>query len=246
MKKILLIILPLLLIVGCGKKDGVHTTYHEYYPNNKKEEGNYKDGKKIGKWTKWYNEGWVLYEANYKDGKLDGLYEQYVEVYNGSPIREESEDYIYGNLELTGNYKDGKKDGKWQTGFMSRTRLDGNYKDGKREGKWIEFEHIYLSSGTSDTVKINTTIFYENDKMVNIIDHRKKSSVTSADCSDSGMEKLARSRSQLLGTVEIFSDFGGGSYFVKFISDGRRYEGFMQLKCRNGKAEVVKSKWDLS
>ena len=28
----------------------------EYYPNgNKKEEGNYKDGKQVGNWT-WYNE----------------------------------------------------------------------------------------------------------------------------------------------------------------------------------------------
>ena len=33
MKKTLLIILPLLLIVGCGKKDGLHT---EYYDDEKK------------------------------------------------------------------------------------------------------------------------------------------------------------------------------------------------------------------
>jgi len=46
MKKILLIALPLLLIVGCGKKDGIHTTYHDDEKKYKSEETTYKDGKK--------------------------------------------------------------------------------------------------------------------------------------------------------------------------------------------------------
>ena len=35
-------------------------------------EGNYKDGKRDGKWTHWYEDGLKWSEKNYKDGKQDG------------------------------------------------------------------------------------------------------------------------------------------------------------------------------
>ena len=40
-----------------------------------KEEGNYKDGKKDGKWVSYWGNGKVEIEGNYKDGKKDGLQE---------------------------------------------------------------------------------------------------------------------------------------------------------------------------
>ena len=54
MQKLLLIVLPLLLIVGC-EKNGLHI---EYYKNGKKKsEGIYKNGKKDGLWSYWYKNG---------------------------------------------------------------------------------------------------------------------------------------------------------------------------------------------
>jgi uncharacterized protein len=43
------------------------------YENGQKEkEGQYIDGKLIGKLTTWYESGQKKSEANYKNGKLDG------------------------------------------------------------------------------------------------------------------------------------------------------------------------------
>ena len=43
----------------------------EYYENGQiKEEGNYKDGKREGKWTEYYENGQIEWEENYKDGEL--------------------------------------------------------------------------------------------------------------------------------------------------------------------------------
>ena len=43
----------------------------EYHPNGiKKEEGTYKDGKKDGLWTYWYENGRKRSEGTFKDGEL--------------------------------------------------------------------------------------------------------------------------------------------------------------------------------
>ena len=55
----------------------------------------YKDGKKDGKWTKWYKDGEKKYEKNYKDGNKDGKWTEWHK--NGQKKKEE-------------NYKDGKKE----------------------------------------------------------------------------------------------------------------------------------------
>ena len=65
------------------------------YDNGQKErEGNYKDGKRDGKWT-WRNKrGQKVKQKNYKNGKLDGKLIEWFQ-FNGEIKREE-------------NYKNGK------------------------------------------------------------------------------------------------------------------------------------------
>ena len=50
-------------------KDGLHTEirYGDKY------EGHYKDGKKEGTWTSWYENGQKKYEDTYKNGKNHGI-----------------------------------------------------------------------------------------------------------------------------------------------------------------------------
>ena len=55
-------------------------------------EGNYKDGKRDGKWTSWYEDGLKLSEGNYKDGKQDARWTWWDEN---------------GQIESEKNYKDG-------------------------------------------------------------------------------------------------------------------------------------------
>ena len=66
-----------------------------YYANSqiKKTKGNFKDGKKDGKWTNWYEDGQKQCEVNYKDGKLDGKWIEWDES---------------GRKQSEVNYKDGK------------------------------------------------------------------------------------------------------------------------------------------
>ena len=92
MKRLLLIVLPLLLIVGCSKpiedstlikKDGL--MYHpdskelysgkvisKYIGGKKKIEGSYKDGKKDGLFIQWYENGKKISEVNFNNG-IKGL-----------------------------------------------------------------------------------------------------------------------------------------------------------------------------
>jgi antitoxin component YwqK of YwqJK toxin-antitoxin module len=87
--------------------DGLFTKFYE--SGRKKLEGNYKNGKKDGLWTVWYdvNEGRdninkIKNELTYKDGKKHGLFTKWDDVsFSGDGIVEK------------GNYKDGKKDGLW-------------------------------------------------------------------------------------------------------------------------------------
>jgi len=92
MKRLLLIVLPLLLIVGCSKplddeslidRGGVKyqqdsqkpysgKVFRLYESGEKKIEGSYKDGKLDGKWTEWYENGQKRYKGTWKDGKPDG------------------------------------------------------------------------------------------------------------------------------------------------------------------------------
>ena len=97
--KRLFIIFPLLLIVGCSKPISEETLidkdFLKYHPETKelysgevfqnrmggeKEfEGSYKDGKKDGLWTTWYENGQKNSERTYKDNKRDGLWTEWYE-----------------------------------------------------------------------------------------------------------------------------------------------------------------------
>ena len=65
----------------------------EYANGQVKSKGETKDGKKDGKWTRWYESGQIWSEKHYKDGKKDGKWTLWNE--NGQMLSEE-------------HYKDGK------------------------------------------------------------------------------------------------------------------------------------------
>ena len=82
-------------------------------------EGNYKDGKRDGKWTSWYEDGLKLSEGNYKDGMKDGKWTSWYE--NGLKWTDR-------------NYKDGKEDGKSTEWYSNgQIKSEENYKDGKKD-----------------------------------------------------------------------------------------------------------------
>ena len=119
MKQTLLIITALMLVVGCSKepekepinyettlieRDGVHYTkdtnkpysgpvFSLYENGQKKEELTLKDGKLVGKWTRWYENGQKRQEGTFKDGEKDGKWTRW---------------YENGQKKDEGTYKDGE------------------------------------------------------------------------------------------------------------------------------------------
>ena len=106
----------------------------EYWPNGqKKEEGTYKDGKKDGLWTYWYENGRKRSEGTFKDGELKRITDW--DFYTGVKKNE---------THFSGVDRKGRPilDGKltvWHRDGQQKANVE-NYKDGKFiEGKrWDE------------------------------------------------------------------------------------------------------------
>lgn len=71
----------------------------QYYPNHQKfYEGEFKDNKKDGDWTVWYDNGNVWSEGSYEKGLDEGKRQGY---------------YESGVIHFSGQYKKGKMTGTW-------------------------------------------------------------------------------------------------------------------------------------
>jgi len=121
-----------------------------------KEEGNYKDGNKDGKWTSYCEHGNIIEEGNYRDGKKHGKWTSYFDD---------------GQIWYVGNYKDGKKHGEFvyygygNYNILHKVRLQ-NFKDGKLNGKHIEYHingEINSIVNYKDEKKVGKNNFYDKD-----------------------------------------------------------------------------------
>jgi antitoxin component YwqK of YwqJK toxin-antitoxin module len=141
-----------------GKKDGKWISYCEH--ENKIQEGNYKDGEKQGKWVFYLEDGPIWYEENYVDGIEHGEFILYgYGNYN-----------IFHKLKLE-NKKDGKLDGKsihyHVNGAISRIL---NYKNGEQNGTNIFYDkngQIYWHGNYKDGELIDGD-FVNSDKPLNL------------------------------------------------------------------------------
>ena len=129
-----------------GKKDGKWISYCKH--DQKIQEGNYIDGEKHGKWISYLEDGQIWYEENYKDGEEHGEFIL----------------YGYGNYNIfhkvkIENKKDGKLDGKsihyHVNGEIGRVE---NYINGIKNGTDIFYDQdgrIYWSGNYEDGILIN-------------------------------------------------------------------------------------------
>ena len=109
-----------------GKKEVKWVGY--YHSTGKKiYEEYYKDGKRDGLWTWWYENGEKRTEGDFKDGGRDGLFTQW---------------YENGQKRTEGNFKDGKEDGLVTDWYENgQKKFEWNFKDGdlvKLKGRWNE------------------------------------------------------------------------------------------------------------
>jgi len=133
------------------KKDGLWTWW---YDDGTKREGTYKDGKEDGLWSYWYENGQKWEEVTYKDGKANGLWIEW---------------YENGQKKSIDTYKDGKRDGLVTQWYENGQKYyEGEYKDGKTDvfTKWYEngqkeYERTYYNGEIVDGLY---TTWYENGK----------------------------------------------------------------------------------
>jgi uncharacterized protein len=163
MKRLLLIVLPLLLIVGCSKKpidagvlidiDGVKYEHIDKGPyngkvisedgyGNTKMEGSYKDGKRDSLWTIWYENGNKKMEGSYMVGNKDGLWTTWYE--SGLDTLYRAQETLDGGIEesefVVGKrsesiYRDGELNGLYTFWYENgKKKLETKYQDGIEEG----------------------------------------------------------------------------------------------------------------
>ena len=119
-----------------------------HYPNGQLiEKISYKEGRKNGKFTGYYESGQTKYIRTYKDDKLEGKYADYTE--SGQILLKQSyandlldgaskEWYLNGEVKVKSSYTAGKLNG----GFMSydslgRKETKGEYDMGLKTGDWL-------------------------------------------------------------------------------------------------------------
>ncbi len=99
-----------------------------------------RDGKKHGKWIKWYKNWQKESEGSYQEDKKNGKWTEW---------------YENGQMASEGSYHDGKKNGKWTEWYDNgQMALEGSYQEDKKNGKWTEWYENgqifkpWLSSGS--------------------------------------------------------------------------------------------------
>lgn len=107
------------------------TYYFEYgVESGRWEEGltsyEYVDGKKNGKWIKYYQSGNLRGEGYYEDGMKTGVW---------------IENYENGNIKSTGSYKKGRQIGQWLSFYKNGiVKKEQNYNDnGRKTGERFEY-----------------------------------------------------------------------------------------------------------
>ena len=125
MKRLLLIVLPLLLIVGCGNLNNDVKT--DFYSNGeKKYEYHFSNGIQNGPWNMWYENGQKRIVGFFKDGFHDSLWVYY---------------HSNGEKSVQLNYKKSKSNGLYTQWYENGDKsFEGTFKDGKLISKkqWNE------------------------------------------------------------------------------------------------------------
>jgi antitoxin component YwqK of YwqJK toxin-antitoxin module len=98
--------------------------YREFHPNGKPfVTGQFKEGRQVGEWTYYFEDGQINRKTNYSNGSLDGSWE----VFRAD-----------GTLAAKRSFKDGLRDGEWSTYDATGKQKLGeeHYIKGEPDGEW--------------------------------------------------------------------------------------------------------------
>lgn len=107
-------------ITGTHPANGNFVCYFTH-PKTKQVEGDYKNGRKEGLWSYWYNTGQLMRQGSYKADMAEGTWVSYLRS---------------GELESRGSYLHDRKTGFWILGYGKGFQSKGNYSEDQRVGIW--------------------------------------------------------------------------------------------------------------
>jgi len=177
MKKITILIFTILLISSCSQKELSFENLVErndltYEINNEntfsgkafskyenlqfKEIGFFEDGKKVGVWEYFAENGQILKKTSYDDNKLNGLYKEFENdgkkiktiEYKNNLKNGLSEEFNNEGLKISSiNYTRDTLDGFYKTFYFKEDKNvileEGNYKMNKKNGLWAKNNDFY-------------------------------------------------------------------------------------------------------
>ena len=126
-----------------GRKQKLWKYYH--LTGELKEQGKYKNDKKIGTWKYFFMNGEVEQIGEYVMDLPEGVWrwyyesgnirkeEEYVDGFEDGPSTEYADST--GQVLASGEYIEGFKDGQWQY-YVGDTKLSGKYFEGEKQGSW--------------------------------------------------------------------------------------------------------------
>ena len=133
---------------SAGIKNGLFERY-SFMDGKLTQKGQYKDGKKEGKWT-YFGFGPDIQEISYSNGKYDGEFTSYT-TRNGEKLLAARKYYVNGNLSgicesYIGShlsdkigYIDGKRDGIYIYYLGGKPSVIGEYSKGQKTGEWTYY-----------------------------------------------------------------------------------------------------------
>ena len=126
------------------KSDGQFLVWYDKSRTKIKSHKIFKNSKRSGKWTFWYENSNVARIISYNNGKKDSDYAFYFQ--DGSKKEE-------------GSWKNDKRDGLWVQNLKNgNKKKEGTYVNGKKDGVWTTWNEKEL---------ISSKYLYENNKVIN-------------------------------------------------------------------------------
>lgn len=104
----------------CARVDGTKHGPSQLLEVSGRTEGSYANGREVGIWRSWYENGRPFRRYQFRAGGLDGL-----------EIRWD----LHGTIISKGAYRAGDREGPWMITVQGVTGR-GNYRQGGREGRW--------------------------------------------------------------------------------------------------------------
>lgn len=200
-----------------GRKQG-HWIYWYTTGGQKKEEGEYKNSRKEGIWTKYYENGNTWSEITYKNNKAAGPYTTY---FSNGQTEEQGNFYAAGKGKNTGEFMRWYEDG---TVAQEKTFNDDGATDGEQK-IYYENGQLAVEWNSNNGVESGTlTRYWENGDTKEVVEYDASGEITAQNTFDMVNAEVViddgGSGKTSTTPTNVQENGGGNNYATAGLSDG--------------------------